>query len=443
MDVFKAYDVRGIYGTELTDSLAYAVGRALVVYLKAKHVAVGHDMRSHSAPLYKNLIQGMIDEGATVWKIGLCETPALYFAVHHLKTDGGAMITASHNPPQYNGIKLTRQQALPIGQGNGMEEIKQLAESISKKPKKKGGKIKEVDIWSAYVKHVTSFLKKPKPLNIVIDAANGMSGFTVPKVFKNLPFTITPLYFTLDGSFPNHEANPLKEENTKDLQRLVKKQKADLGIAFDGDCDRAFFITEKGERIPADFLEAFVADYLLKRYPKATVLYDIRSTWVVKETVQKAGGKAYMSKVGHAYIKKQMRETNAVFAGELAGHFYFRENFFTDSGMIAAMHVLNILCESDQPFSELIKPYLRYYQSGEINFTVKNTDNVLKEVKKLYKDGTVCEIDGIRVDYEDYWFNVRKSNTEPLIRLTLESKTSAVLKKKTKELSNIIKKSGT
>ncbi len=442
MDVFKAYDVRGIYGTELTDELAYCVGRALVVYLKAKSIAVGHDMRSHSGPLYKNLIQGMMDEGAVVHKIGLCETPALYFAVHHLKTDGGAMITASHNPPEYNGIKLTRKQALPIGQGNGMEEIKALATSLKNKPKKKGGRQKDVDIWKAYVKHVTSFLSKPRPLNIVIDAANGMSGFTVPKVFRQLPFNVTPLYFELDGTFPNHEANPLKEENTRDLQKLVKKQKADLGIAFDGDCDRAFFITEKGERIPADFLEAFVADYLLKKHPKSTVLYDVRSTWVVKETVERAGGKAFMSKVGHAFIKKQMRETNAVFAGELAGHFYFRNNFFTDSGIIAAMHVLQILCESAKPFSQLIKPYLRYCQSGEINFTVKNADRVLAQIPKLYNDGTLCDIDGIRVDYQDYWFSVRKSNTEPLIRLTAEAKTASLLNHKVKELSKLVKKYG-
>ena len=326
MDAFKAYDVRGIYGTELTDELAYAVGRALVRYLKAKTITVGYDMRSHSIPLCKNLVKGMVDEGASVQNIGLCETPALYFAVHHQKSDGGAMITASHNPPEYNGIKLTRQDALPIGQGNGMEEIKALAHAGLKKHAKKGME-KPAQIWPAYTAHVTSFLPDPKPLRIVIDAANGMAGFTVPKVFAKLPFKILPLYFELDGSFPNHEANPLKEENTKDLQKAVVKQKADLGIAFDGDCDRAFFITEKGDRVAADVIEALLAEFLLKKYPRSVVLYDIRSSWVVRETVENAGGTALMSKVGHAYIKKQMRETNALLAGELAGHFYFRENF--------------------------------------------------------------------------------------------------------------------
>lgn len=435
--IFKAYDVRGIYGDTLTDSIAVEIGRAFVTFLKCRKVVVGRDMRPHSKPLFDALAKGLAMQGADVIDLGLCSTPMSYYANGILKADAGIMITASHNPGEWNGFKLSRANAMPIGCDTGMREIENIVNAGSfDPPSATPGRISEHDILPAYKKHVRKLARIRRPIKVAADMANAM-GICEAKTLDGL-MEIDPLFDTLDGTFPNHEANPLKTETLRSLQDRVKSGSYDFGIAFDGDADRAGFVDEKGEVVPMDLVTALIAQDLLAK-EKGVVLYDLRSSWAVKEVIEENGGTPMMSRVGHAFIKKQMRDNDAIFAGELSGHYYFRDNFFTESSSMAAICVANILSNSLLPLSSLISPLRRYHASGEINSRVKDPESVLVALKKKYADGRLIELDGVSVEYADWWFNVRCSNTEPLIRLNVEAGKCDVMESKRDELLAIIR----
>lgn len=441
MSIFKAYDVRGVYPSELDEKLAYKIGRAFVSFLKVDKVAVSQDMRKSSEGLKKELIRGITDQGADVIEIeGLCSTPRSYFSCWFLRAPASIMVTASHNPGQYNGFKFTREKAIPISGNTGIKDIEQLVMGNKFKDAKKKGKVIEEDITENYRKHILSFIdaKKIKPLKVVIDAGNGMGGKDMELVLDKLPLKVVKMYFEPDGSFPNHEANPLKEENNADIKKRIIKEKADFGIALDGDADRVFFFDENAETIPADFITSLIAEEVLKGN-KGKVLYDLRSSWIVKEVIEKNGGKAGMCRVGHAFIKEQMRKEKAIFAGELSGHFYFKDNFYTDSGVIAVLKMIQLISEKGKKLSELVKPLKKYYASGEINSEVEDKEGKMKELAKIYKDGKVSWLDGIRIDFDDWWFNVRPSNTEPLLRLNLEAKSKKLMEEKRDEVLGVIR----
>ncbi len=425
--IFKAYDIRGIYGKQFDAKLAYWLGRAFVTFLECKSVAIGRDSRPSSEPIFKELSRGILDQGANVVEIGQCTTPMLYFSVGNYKYDAGIMITASHNPAEYNGFKLVKKGAVPIGENNGMQNIKGIMLEEKFSDSKARGQLEKKIIMNDYCAHVLSKLSTVREMTVVVDTANGMGGLEVPKVFESLPIKLIPLYFDIDMTFPNHEANPLKFETLKALQQRVVKEKAQLGVALDGDCDRVFFVDEKGDIVPADFITALVAEIYLKHNPGAKILYDLRSSWIVKETIEKNGGVPGMCRVGHAFIKQQMRDQHAVFAGELSGHFYFADNFYTESGIITTMKIIELLAIERKPLSELVAPLKKYFQSGEINFTVKNSKAVIAKLENEFKGKTISHLDGLKVDNQDWWFNVRPSNTEPLMRLNAEAKTQKSL----------------
>ncbi len=442
MSIFKAYDIRGVYPSELNEEIAYKIGRAFVSFLNIDKVVVSQDMRKSSESLKKELIRGITEQGADVIEIeGFCSTPRSYFACWFLKAPGSVMVTASHNPARYNGFKFTRHEAIPISADTGIKDIEKLVLENRFPESKRTGKVTKIDITADYKKHLFRFFdpSKIKPLKVVIDAGNGMGGKDMELILDSLPLKVTKLYFEPDGSFPNHEANPLKEENLVDIKRKIKEEQADFGIALDGDADRVFFIDENAETISSDFITCLIAEDLLKKNKGETILYDLRSSWITKETIEKNGGKAVMCRVGHSFIKEQMRKEKAIFAGELSGHFYFRDNFYTDSGVIAALKVIQIISESGKKLSELIRPLKKYFASGEINSEVKDKEGKIKELAERYKDGKVSFLDGIRVEYDDWWFNVRPSNTEPLLRLNLEAKSKELMEKKRDEILAIIR----
>lgn len=435
--IFKAYDIRGIYGDTLTEDTMYRIGRAFVTFMKCGKVVVGRDMRPHSEPLFEALARGINEQGADVVDLGLCSTPMSYFANGKLNADAGIMLTASHNTGEWNGVKLSREQAIPISGATGIADIEQLVNSgdFADSPQNKGT-IEKLDIMPEYKRHILQTAKLSKPLHIAADMANAM-GTIEAKVLEDI-FKITPLFPELDGSFPNHEANPLKTETFADLQKLVREGDFDFGVAFDGDADRVGFVDETGEIIPMDLITALIAQDLLDQ-EKGVIFYDLRSSKVVKEVIESKGGKPMMSRVGHAFIKQQMRENNAIFAGELSGHYYFRHNYFTESSSMAVICVANIIDRSRKTLSELIKPLKRYHASGEINSTVNDTTSVFERIRGNFTDGHIFELDGISVEYDDWWFNVRSSNTEPLIRLNLEANTLELMEAKRDELLKLIR----
>jgi len=425
MSIFKAYDIRGIYPEQLNEDIAYRIGRAFVEFLKCKNVVIGRDMRLSSDSLFKAIADGITDQGANVIDIGLSTTPMLYFAVANNSFDSGLMITASHNPKEYNGIKFTREKAIPISEDTGIKEIEKLVEKNDFKHAEKGKIIKK-DIMNDYVDFVLSFvnLKNIKPLKVVMDASNGMAGMIVPKVFEKIGIDIIPMYFELDGSFPNHQSNPLILENRKDIMKKVVEEKADLGIAWDGDADRCFFIDENGKFLPGDFITGLLAENMLKKYPNSMILYDLRASWFVKDVIEENNGKSRMCRVGHSFFKQYMRDENAVFAGEVTGHYYYNHNdFYTDNGMIPVLQMIELISIKNKPFSEILKPTEKYFISGEINSEVKDKEAVIKKLEQEFNDGKIYHMDGVSVEYDDWHFNVRPSNTEPLIRLNLEAKT--------------------
>jgi len=435
--IFRAYDIRGIYGESLTEPVAEAIGRAFVTFLQCRKITVGHDMRPHSVPLFRAFAKGATEQGADVIDIGLCSTPMLYHATGLLKAGGGVMITASHNTAEWNGIKMTRADAVPISGATGILEIERIVNTGAfTKVSDQVGTITRHEILPAYREHVRKFASLKRPVKVVADYANSM-GVLEAKALQDL-IDIEPMFEALDGSFPNHEANPLKEETLHALQAKIRGGTYDFGVAFDGDADRAGFVDEKGAVIPMDLITALVAQDLLSHEP-GTILYDLRSSWAVKEAIEEKGGKPVQCRVGHAFIKQQMRENNAVFAGELSGHYYFRDNYTTESSAMATLCVANIVSRSDQPLSALLQPLRRYVASGEINSEVHSTEAVLKRLREKYADGRMYTLDGVSVEYADWWFNVRASNTEPLIRLNLEAKDEAMMKARRDELLALIR----
>ena len=356
-----------------------------------------------------------------------------YFAVAFYKQKGGIMVTASHNPKQYNGFKFCRENASPVSYESGINEIEQFVKENTFDKSEKKGKIDKKEIFYDYEKHVLKFAGKIEKLKVVVDSANGMGGLAAPSILKALGVDVVELYTELDGTFPNHEANPLKEETTKELQELVVKEKADLGIAFDGDADRVGFIDENGKRVGFDIVTALLGEYFLTKKGQK-VLYDLRSSNIVKEHIESLGGKAIVSRVGHSYIKQIMREKDVVFGGELSGHYYFKDNYFADSGLIAVVVLISLMSKNKKKLSELVSPLNKYFQSGEINSTVKDVEKKLKEIETEYGDGKIIHLDGLSVYYDDWWFNLRPSNTEPLLRLNIEAKVKSKMKEKRDEL---------
>ena len=435
--IFKAYDIRGIYGETLTEDMATNIGRALVTFLGCRKVVVGRDMRTHSVGLFHALCKGLTRQGADVIDVGVVSTPMTYYANGSLGADASVMITASHNPGEWNGFKLCRAQAVPISGSTGIKDIERIVASRAFAPDaKRPGSVTTHEIAPDYVRHVRTIADLKRPVRVAVDFANAM-GIAEARCLDGL-MDMTRLFDTLDGSFPNHEANPLKLDTLEALQHEVRKGGYDFGVAFDGDADRAGFVDEKGAIVPMDMITALIAESILRK-EKGVIYYDLRSSWAVKEVILENGGTPMMSRVGHAFIKQQMRENHAIFAGELSGHYYFRDNYTTESSAMAVIHIANIVTRAGKPLSELIKPISRYFASGEINSEVHNPPGVLDLLRRRYHDGRILELDGVTVEYGDWWFNVRVSNTEPLVRLNLEAKTKQVMETRRDELLALIR----
>ena len=451
--LIKAYDVRGIVPGELDENISFQIGQAFVVALKLRkseggcgQVVIAHDMRPSGPALVQSFANGIKAQGVDVLHMGLASTDGLYFATGFLNI-AGAMFTASHNPAQYNGIKLAKAGAAPVGQDSGLKEITQLVLKGVSPYEGVKGKDSERDLNSEYVKYLHSLvdLKAVRKLKVVIDAGNGMGGFSVPKVFDNSNIEIVPMYFELDGTFPNHEANPIEPANLVDLQKRVVAEKADLVIAFDGDAYRAFFVDENGVSISPSAITALIAKRELKREPGSVIIHNLITSRSVAEVVSENGGTAIKTRVGHSFIKQVMKDTNAIFGGEHSGHFYFRDFWFADSGMLAALHVLSALGEtkSGETFSALIKEFDRYIASGEINTRVKDvlvTSNKVRQHFALMKDVQIDDLDGLTFASDAWWVNIRPSNTEPLLRLNAEAKDRATMEKLRDEVLVIIRK---
>ncbi len=441
--IFKAYDIRGIYGQNLNDDVAYAIGRAAAQYLNVPEIAVGRDMRLSSPQLAAALIRGITDQGVNAIDLGMTTTDELYFAVGKYNYPAGAMITASHNPGKYNGVKFCRAQAAPVSQDTGLAAIRDLAVAGNFPEPAHKGQVIQRDVTDDYVKHALSFIdvSKIRPLKVVIDAGNGMAGMVIPRVFKHLPCELIPLYFELDGNFPHHPASPIEPENMEDLQKKVREVGADLGAAFDGDADRMFPVDEHGDLVDGSMVTAMVSNSLLHKQPGSTILYNLIVSKSVPALITDLGGKAVRTRVGHSFIKAEMRKLNAIFGGEHSGHFYFRDNWFADSGLIAFLILLELVSTEGKPLSEIIKPLDHGVRSGEINSTVNDTQGKLHELEEKYSKGakTVDHMDGLTVDYGDWWFNVRPSNTEPLLRLNVEANDRALMEQKRDELLAFIR----
>ncbi len=445
--IFKAYDIRGHYPDALNEDVAREIGRAYVNFLElsGSRVVVGRDMRLSSEPLGDAFVQGVIEAGADVLDIGLVSTDALYFAVGHLEEPGGAMITASHNPKDYNGLKLCREDAIALSGDEGINQIRDLITSGKlPEPNEDAGSVEEGDIVEDYAEHCLSFINTEglRPLKIVVDAGNGMAGKMLPPIFKKLPFEYVPMYFELDGSFPNHSPNPIEPQNMEDLQERVVAEGADFGVAFDGDADRCFVVTEKGVTISGDILATLVAKNVLEKEPGAAIIYSAVCSKALPELVRREGGRPIRTKAGHSIIKPQMRKHDAAFGGEHSGHFYFRDNYFADSGIIAMLTVAELVGRQEEPLSELLVPIDPYFRSGEINSEVEDQDEVMKRVEEHYAerdDPEIDHLDGLTVDYGDWWFNLRPSNTEPLLRLNVEASDRETMEKERDELLELIR----
>jgi phosphomannomutase len=445
-DIFKAYDIRGIYPTDIDEAGARAIGQAFAAYLGSREIAVGYDMRLSSPSLKAGFVDGVTEQGVDVTDYGMLSTDMMYFAVASANHSGGAQITASHNPKQYNGMKLVREGAFPLSGDAGINDIRDMIENGEiPPPAKRRGEVTNRSVLDAYVEHVMSFIDPTivKPFNVVLDAGSGTAAIAAPRCFDRLPCKTTKLCFDIDGNFPNHEANPLIEENRRDITDEVIRQKADVGIAWDGDADRCFFIDETGDFIAGDFVTALLAQAFLLKQPGATIIYDVRASWAVKDIVTAHGGKALMNRVGHAFIKRRMRETNAVFGGEVTGHYYFRDNYYCDNGLIPALMMLELMSKHGKSLHQLLAPLReKYFISGEINTKLAHMDRVeptLDTIAKKYADGKQYRLDGLSVEYPDWHFNVRPSNTEPLLRLNLEAKTPTMMAEKRDEVLALIR----
>ncbi|HVC36234.1 MAG TPA: phosphomannomutase/phosphoglucomutase [Candidatus Dormibacteraeota bacterium] len=440
-NIFKAYDVRGRVGSELTVEVANKIGKAFAAWLPTKGtVAVGRDMRPDSAELAMALINGLRSQGQDVLDIGQVTSDMIYFAVGHHKLAGGIMVTASHNPGAYNGIKFCREEAKPVGQESGLFEVRDLAAANSFEPTKEGV-LTSKDIVEDWISHVLSFIdpKKLRPLSIVVDAGNGMAGKIFPELEPYLPFQVEELFFDLDGSFPNHIANPLEPKNLLDIQKVIRNKHCDVGVAFDGDGDRAVLLDETGEPLSGTVMTAILAEHFLTSNPGASVLVNAICGRAAIEAIKRGGGKPIRTRVGHSFIKADMRHYSAVFAGEHSGHYYFRDNFMADSGLIAALIGLYILSRSGRKLSELAAPFRKaYVQLNETNFEVTDKTSVIKRIKQYFRGLKIDELDGLTVSFPSAWFNVRASNTEPLLRLNAEAKTKLELETLVNKVTGLI-----
>ncbi len=435
--IFKAYDIRGTYPDQVNEQVAFKVGYWFYDLLdeddlaRGPVVVVSRDMRVHSEPLAEALKQGLRARGIAVIDIGMADTPLNYFAIGYLHASGGIQVTASHNPAEYNGFKLSRRDAIPVSRDTGIAKLEQLVTERTVDPDlvPRAGEEKRT-VFEAYRKHLLGLVEVQTPrLKLAADAANGMGSTYLP-ILNELNVELVPLFFTLDGSFPNHEANPLKSENLVNIRHAVTTNGCDLGVAFDGDADRAMFIDESGTAIPADRITGLLAPRFLRSEPGAAIVYDLRSSWATREAIEEAGGVPVRERVGHSFMKATMRRLNSPFGGELAGHFYYRANYTADSSLMTVIQLLNHLRETGKPLSELIAPLNRYFSTGEINFRVDDKEGMIRHLGELFSDGRIDHLDGITVQYSDWWFNVRPSNTEPLLRLVLEAKTHELMDEK-------------
>ena len=448
--MFKAYDVRGVYPTELDEEGAYAIGRAYVDQFGPERIAVGWDMRRSSPAMADALIEGAAEGGSDVLDLGLVGTEMLYFAVGELELDGGIAVTASHNPKEYTGMKIVRAGALPVGGESGLLDIRDASlsnMSVWKRGQTPGpvrrGQVREENVWPAFIERVLSFVDVSaiRPLRVVIDAANGMAGAMLPPVLEHLPIEAVPFFFEPDGSFPNHEPNPLLPENREFIVAKVTEENADVGAAFDGDADRCFFVDDTGEFVPGDFVAALLAESVLEKEPGAKIIYDVRASWAVPETIERAGGVPLVNRVGHAFIKHRMREEEAAFAGEVSAHYYFREFSQADSGVVPFLLMLELISKKGRKLSEILKPYReRFFLTGELNAPVADIPATLVQLEERFgSEGEVSHLDGLSVDAEDWHMNVRPSNTEPLLRLNLEARTPELMERKRDDVLAVIR----
>jgi phosphomannomutase len=448
--IFKAYDVRGVYPDQLNEEVAWRIGHATARYLqaalrglnrseaRARTLVVGRDMRKSSPALCAAFIEGARSDGANVIDVGMIDTPQIYFAVNHLPCCGGVQTTASHNPAHYNGFKISGQKGVPVGADTGLNDICAITKNLARRETHVLGELTHRDLSAPYKAFVRSFLETPRRLKIALDASNGMAGRWVPVLFGDVPeLELVCLNMEHNGEFV-HEPNPLVEANLRQLRDEVRRTGADFGICFDGDADRLIVVDERADVVPCDMLTALLAPQFLARRPRATVVYDLRSSRVVAEEIKRAGGVPRRERVGHAFMKKALATSKGVFGGELSGHFYFQDNAYCDSGMLALVHLVNTLTRLQEPLSVLIAPLRRYAQSGERNFENENQDGTIKQLAQSYKDAKVDFLDGITVEYERWWFNVRKSNTEPLLRLNLEADTQELMEAKVAEVAKLL-----
>jgi phosphomannomutase len=446
--VFKAYDVRGLYPAELDEEGAEAIGRAYVEQFEPRRIAVGRDIRLSSPSMQEAFVRGAATAGADVVDLGLVGTEMVYFAVGSLGLEGGAMVTASHNPKEYTGMKLVRRGALPVGGESGLLDVRDRALTRSRHGGShrdatvEEGSLESYDIWPAFVERVLSFVDVSaiKPLKVVVDAANGMAGTMLPPVLERLPVETVRCFFEPDGSFPNHEPNPLLPENREFIVRKTLEEGADLGVAFDGDADRCFFVDDTGEFVPGDFVTALFAASVLSKEPGAKIIYDVRASRAVPETIERNGGVPLVERVGHAFIKARMRKDDATFAGEVSGHYYFRDFSQADTGTVPFLLMLELISKQGRRLSEILEPLRsQYFITGEINTPVADVALKLQEIKERYADGRVSHRDGISVDFDDWHFNVRPSNTEPLLRLNLEATSEELMEQKRDEILALIR----
>jgi phosphomannomutase len=441
--VFKAYDIRGFHPVELDEEGGYAISRAYVEHFEPKAIAVGRDMRISSPSMAKAVIEGAADGGADVVDIGLAGTEMLYFAVGDLGLDGGIQVTASHNPKEYTGMKIVRRGAMPVGGDSGLLDVRDRALSGAWHRTGPPATVEERDVFPGYVEKVLSFIDPAavKPLRVVIDAANGMAGVMLPPVLERIAIDPVAYFFEPDGTFPNHEPNPLLPENREFVIGKVLEDGAELGVAFDGDADRCFFIDDTGEFVPGDFVTALLAELMLEKHPGAKIIYDVRASWAVADTIERAGGIPLVNRVGHAFIKQRMREEDAVFAGEVSGHYYFRDFYQADSGVIPFLLILELISKRGLSLSELLRPFReRYFLTGEINVTVEDVAVKLQEIKERFgQEGEVSHLDGISIEAEDWHLNVRPSNTEPLLRLNLEARSKELMERRHDEVLAVLR----
>jgi phosphomannomutase len=437
--IFEAYDIRGHYPQQINEDIARKIGLAFAQYLDKQKAVIGHDMRENSGGLAHAFAEGVQSFGTGVTDIGLATTPMLYYAIIDGAFDGGAMITASHLPVHYNGIKLCREKAIPLSGDDGLPEVERLTTRITDLPPERG-RYARLDFLDRYVDRLAGFVEHPAALKVVVDAGNGMGGLDTPRLIEKLPtYDFITMYMEPDGNFPHHVPNPVIPSTTEELQARVRAEKADLGIAFDGDGDRCGFIDENGKRVPADLIIAALAEYFLKKEPGATILYDLRASRAVPERIRELGGNPVKTRVGHSFIKAKMRGTNAIFAGELSGHYYYREMGFIDNGALSMITMLNLLGLRQVSVSQIIRPLQKYAQSGEINFQVQDKQKVLQELGSIYKDGRQEHLDGLTVEYPNWWFNLRQSNTESVVRLVVEADNDQILEQEKARLLKTIK----